>query len=277
MNVNNQPSLAGRVSDIVARLVSLFALIWLGLIVATNLAWLLPREPAQPTSATLEQPVDLPNLLGFEPGCWTFTDSPVSIRKSMVTTEQVREQLESLSDVRLQNAIAAPEIDRLIELLQSSGANRVERADRQVWVLDNEQVQFCLVATREDSPKLIAGGFAVCHGNQWELAVVQPAPRQTDHLLPMPADARIECARTGLTGNKQLEIFTVAESKSSLIQRWRSQGWQVTPTPWNRNDGFSYWCTRGEKLVYAWSQHDTGSRTLMLSSTQTLNKGFITP
>ena len=266
MNANNQPSFSGRVIEIVARLVSLFALIWLGLIVATNLVWLSPREASQWNSERPDQPFEFPNPLGFEPGSWTFADSPVSIRQSMVTTEQVREQLESLPDVRLQDAIAAPEIERLIELIQSSGANRVEQADRQVWVLDNEQVQFCLVATKEESPKLIAGGFAVYHDNQWELTVVQPAPRQADFLLPMPADARIECARTGLTGNKQLEIFTVAESKSSLIQQWQSHGWKVTPTPWNRDDGFSYWCTRNEKLVYAWSQHDTGSRTLMLST-----------
>lgn len=268
MKANNQPSFAGRVSNIVARLVSLFALIWLGLIVATNLARLSPRESSQPTYETVDQPVDLPNPLGFEPGSWTFADSPVSIRQSIVTTDQVREQLESLPDFRLQDAIAPPEIQRLIELIQSSGANRVEQADRQVWVLDNEQVQFCLVATQEDLPKLIAGGFAVCHGNQWELTVVQPAPRQADFLMPMPAEARIECARTGLTGNKQLEIFTVTESKLSLIQLWQSHGWQVTPTPWNRDDSFSYWCTRDEKLVYAWSQHDTGPRTLMLSSPQ---------
>jgi hypothetical protein len=271
MNATARPPFVGAIADMTARLICVAALIWFGLIVAENVARLFPGKASHPPMSLANQDLELPNLLATAPGHWSFAGTPISIQQSRCTQDQVQQQLDSLKTVQLEDHDSAPDVSRLVQLARSGQAQPSAHPFGQAWALNNEQVQLYLVASTEDPPRLIAGGFAVRDHQGWQLTIVKPQSDTLEHLLPLPADARRQCARIGDSGQLQLELVTVSNSMQALIRQWQSDGWKVKPAPWNRGNGVSYLCTRGAELVYTWSQQFDGRRTIMLSAPDTAN------
>lgn len=249
------------------RLICIGALAWLGLIVADasgSLNSLIGFKNISVGGSTAA--VSIPDVLMPSDGYWSFTDSDLSIQKIYCDDAALQIQMDNMLIVQDSSAVSSLDASHLVALAKSNGAFRSDCPAGSIWISDYSNLRLRLVTTNSDRPCLVAAAFAIREDQQWQLTMLKPQWHESDHLLPLPADARTICTRRNEAGQLQLELVSTAQSSERLLTQWGSDGWDIRHTSWGSADSFSYLCARGDEVVYAWSNSAAGSRTIMLTA-----------
>jgi hypothetical protein len=266
MNAKQLRSFVEVVSQITARLICVGSLVWFGLIVADSITSQTYRGQATQTAADDSQTaVDIPELLTTANGYWTFDGTELSTQRVICNTDELVQRLDSLTAINRETITSKRHASRLVALAESGGAVRNACPAGTLWSLDKADFKLRLLTSLSVEPNLIGAAFAFYQNEHWQLTILKPrAPRQ-NHLLPLPADSKTICARRSESGQLQMELVTTTRANSQLLKQWRSEGWDIHRVRLGI-DGFSYLCVRDDESVYVWSEHVTGSRTIMLSA-----------
>jgi hypothetical protein len=267
-----------------ARLICVGSLIWFGFIVAgaassTSSIWATDGKTTIDGAATIDAhaETEIPELLMPTAGYWSFANSNLSVQKAGITRQELKKELESLSNIEV--ALSPPAQDaggliahKLISLAKDNGATRTDCAAGSFWSFSHEAMELRLVTSESDEPKLIAAAFAIKAENDWELTTFKPQKTISGHLLPLPSDTQSTCTRRSESGELQMELLTTSHTTNQLLELWQTHGWQIRHTAWGSPESFSYLCVQDGKTVYAWSNDNESnsgstSRTFMLTST----------
>jgi hypothetical protein len=209
-----------------------------------------------------------PDVISIEPGHWTFAGSSLSIETIDCTSGELKSYLTSA-----QNAVndvgavdqAGDDASQLVSLAKLNGAIQTKCAAGDLWAFDSDDARLRLAVSSDSPPRLLAAAFGARVKERWQVTILDSHAQQPQSLLPMPDDAKVSCARHGDRGDVHMQLVTTAEPAKQLLRLWQDNGWETKHTPWGEAGSFSFFCVKDERVVYAWSQTDTGSRTIMVT------------
>lgn len=281
MNASTKLFLA-TASEYAGRLICLGSLIWFGLIVADYVhsaqrggqrVDAITGGGADRVATTSES--DPFVSLMPQAGHWSFAGSSMTIQKSVLTDGQVATRFADRKFIA--SAFSDHDATDLVALAEVNEAERTIVGSTAIWVLEKPAVRLRLVTSLTEPPMLVGAMVATKHGNEWEAIDLQPKGEASAdcHLLPMPADAKTQCARTTEDGELVMQLVQTSRTSADVLDNWKQSGWDVRQTAWGSNDSFSFLCVKGDDLIYAWSPGDAESRTIMLTRTTASDRGLI--
>ncbi len=253
-----------------ARLICIGALVWAGLITADAVGSLSNLNTPIPENLTEPLICSFPETLIPAHGFWTFADAELSIEQFSCDQGELNRHIQELLSSKalpIDTKDTKQDVSQLVALAKSNGATQTNCTAGTAWEIDTPAFRLCLITSKSNTPLLVAAAIAFPGGDRWQLTKLTPERCQNDQLLPLPVDAQTCCTRRSDSGELQMELVTTSMTGEYLLRLWRQNGWRVDPSPWSTSESFSYLCTRGEDVIYAWSESLVGSRTLMLTST----------
>jgi hypothetical protein len=220
------------------------------------------------TASAATQPVstaDLSPLAAALPlaGPWSFAGLDWNVQSHLVDVDDLEARFQALAASSADVAAGElPDVNReLVDLIAVLQIHPVEHAGNHIYRLNRADVKAVLVARRaEGLLKTVALAVAYPHtAGQWQLFVLTPPVAATTsaagklHLLPLPPDARRSGARHADDGKLLLEFVSLNSTAADVIAQWQQAGWQVRPSGMGEPADFSFLCSRGNDLIYAWS------------------------
>ncbi len=199
-------------------------------------------------------------------GYWSFANTDLSVQTIGCDDVELERRLENLLAMEGSETVSKPDASHLVALAKSNGATRQACPAGWLWEFAQAGIRVRLVTTDSNQPCIVVAAVAIRDAEQWQLTMFKPQPPLSDHLLPLPAEARTICARRNDANALQMELIDTSQTAEQLLARWRSAGWDIRHTPWGDDQSFSYLCVRGDQVVYTWSNTAAGSRTIMFSS-----------
>lgn len=196
-------------------------------------------------------------------GQWSFSELDCGFRTEAVPANEIDACFKSMCTLPVVGTgDQLPDVDeKLVDLIEKFQLKPVERDGNQIYSLHRPDLKAQLVVRNiAGRDKTIA--FAVAYSQsdgRWQLVDFSPHAMTanqgaaTDHLLPLPVEARRSGGRFADDGQILLELISLNSSADAITTTWKDAGWEVRSSGMGGPDEFSYLCARGDEVIYAWS------------------------
>jgi hypothetical protein len=251
----------------VVRIVLIVAIVVVGWRVARSYVALFSewRQLARPPVTMQSSASQLDSMAAVLPlaGQWSFSELDCSFRTQLITGEEVDACFKSMADLPVAGSgDQFPDVDeKLADLIEKFQLKPVERDGSRIYNLNRAEVKAQLVVRTVDGRDRTVA-FAVAYSQsdgRWQLVDFSPHSTTanqgatTDHLLPLPAEARRSGGRFADDGQILLELISLNSNADAITAKWKDAGWEVRSSGMGGPDEFSYLCARGDEVIYAWS------------------------
>jgi hypothetical protein len=226
-----------------------------------------PRNPTNSAESDHLGSVELtpmPRTSRPSGGVWQSADGEFGVGTLTLTPSELDQLLGRLAVQRF--ADAAPMTDglqRVVDFMRSSGVAPQRRGQNLVYrLVGDAAVVQAVTRTGEEGTRLLSLVSAFRSENTWnglQLVAKQATSTagDTETSLPMGPNAQPSLARIDNAGRPVLELIHVDAQRPDLLERWRSEGWEVVVNPAGAPGQFDYLCARGHHVLRVWSPAST--------------------
>ncbi len=208
-------------------------------------------------------------------GQWSFGGLDWNFASSTVQRDAIAARFETLQSTALQSPLQQlPDMGAdLIEIASMLNVVPEVHEGYRIYRLGQPDLKAELI-TRDVGGRERAVAAACAYpqtDERWQLFELMPinashkTTPQLDHLLPLPANAVRRAGRFADDGRLLLEMITLNSNSDDVLKAWQSAGWEVHASGVGDPGAFSFFCARGNDVIYAWSANRPETlKTLML-------------
>jgi len=254
-----QPSRLTRAAQLIARLVVIGLLCWMGLSTGGALSMLFSGESVrhEQSDARSDFP-ELPQVTAeMLRGRWEFAGMPAGV------------ELQQTDDAGVEAALCQPPAENDVSLqLGGSGAQLLgmlqarlnklnESADLEIYGADEESFRVRVFVGRvRGTADFLGGNVAVPRGDGgWMVVKVRGLPQSAvvdstpASLVPVATGSKRLASRRAADGRLQCEVVELGKPFAETVTIWQANGWKLEQTPDGAADARTFHLTQDEEIV----------------------------